>query len=642
MLIIVLLVISCLGINNVFCIPQDEQDENPQRTPRPVDSKTELQLLESSEEINLFGYDLFRRNYKELSISNVFFPGRYLLGPGDKLGIFLSGKIRQEFEVIVNVEGKIYIPTVGALTIHGMRLDELKSFLNKKFLKFYDNFHVNIMLMEPKPVQVAVVGEVNQPGKYSLTALNTVVDAMIFAGGPTQKGSLRNIQLYRKGELVNTIDLYEFLMNPQYIDECFLELGDRIFVPLIEEKVASSGELKRSMEFELKPMANEKISDIIELAGGFTEYAYLAKIEISKLQTDGNRKVIYINYNDIANNYDHPSNIALKNGDNIHVFSKLDQVHERMIYIHGEVKKPGEYVLEDSLRLSDLILKAGNLKRNAYTLEAEIAKVDPSTPTKFITINLQKLLNDHDPNSDILLEDDDRVFIRQIPEWHVGPVIEIKGEVMFPGIYSITKDSTKLNEIIRKAGSFTDDALIREAKLIRKSSKITIDKEYERLKQISREKLSEAEYQYLVMRENTQDIGQIVVDFYNLFIKNDLSEDIVLDDGDIIIIPKKPNVVYVTGRVSKPGGVLYVPHKKMKYYLERAGGTSWDAHVKKTKVTKVSGEILDDEDVKEFSPGDIIWVPRKPDRNWWEIFRQTIAVATQLAAIYLIADQAMN
>jgi protein involved in polysaccharide export with SLBB domain len=293
--------------------------------------------------------------------------------------------------------------------------------------------------------------------------------------------------------------------------------------------------------------------------------------------------------------------------------------------------------LEDGLTLSDLLHKAGYFNRNAYMLEAEIAKVDPNTPTEYQKVSLDSLMNYNGP--DPVLEEDDRVFIRRIPEWQVGPVIEISGEIMFPGMYAITRDSTWLSKILIKAGGFTEDALIREARLIRKSSKITIDKEYERLKQMSRDQMSESEYQYLVMKQNTQEVGQIVVDFYKLMIHNDKREDVILEDGDQIIVPKQPKVVYVTGRVSNPGGVIFIPRKNLKYYLEKAGGAAWDGDTRRIKVTKVTGEILDDEDVKAFAPGDIIWIPRKPERDWWQVFLQTMAVAGQIATIYLLIDR---
>ena len=592
----------------------------------------------------LFGSNLFG-DIKDIEdaklVGSGIFPEDYFLGPGDRLGIYMLGKDQREFEVIVNVEGKIFIPTVGVLHVDKMKIDEFQGFLKQQLSRYYENFSVNVILIEPKHVSVAVVGEVKRPGKYFLTSLNTVLDAVVLAGGATQRGSLRNIEIYRENKLCGVIDFYQFLLKGEAENDLFLQSNDKVVVPLIETIISVDGDVKRPARFELKTNGNERLSDIIELAGGFTDLAYLNKIEISSLMENGERFVQYVNFHEILKTKDNAGNIQLKNNDKIFVFSILEQTYAKDVFIHGEVKKPGRYDFEENLFVRDLILKAGNLTRSAYKLEGEVAKIDPQKPANFIKIDLQKILSDPAAKENILLEEDDRVFIRQIPEWEVGLTIQIKGEVLFPGIYAITEDSTTLNEILEKAGGFTDEALIREASLIRQSSKISIDKEYMRLKQIPRDQLSKNEYEYLVMKEGSQDIGRIVVDFYKLCVQKDKTEDVFLKDGDFINIPEAPNVVYVTGRVSNAGGVLYEPGKKIKYYLKKAGGVTWDAKSRDIKVTKVTGEIIDDEDVKSLEPGDIIWVPRKPDRDWWEVFRQTIAVIAQVATVYIVVDRAL-
>ena len=129
--------------------------------------------------------------------------------------------------------------------------------------------------------------------------------------------------------------------------------------------------------------------------------------------------------------------------------------------------------------------------------------------------------------------------------------------------------------------------------------------------------------------------------FYKLCVLQNKTEDIFLEDGDVIYVPRAPKVVYITGRVSRPGGVLFESGKGIKYYLKKAGGTTWDAKRRGIKITKVTGEIIENEDVKKLEPGDIIWVPRKPDRDWWETFRQTIAVLAQIATVYIVVDRAL-
>ena len=612
-------------------------------------SPESLVISQSTESLNarlpLFGHNLFTASEEFLSrfpVGGVMFPDGYRLGAGDRLGVYLLGKIQQNFDVIINVEGKIFIPNVGVLYVANLTITECRILLEKRLAKYYDNFSVNLMLIEPKKVPVMVVGDVRRPGKYFLSSLSTVLDAIVMAGGPTDLGSLRNIHFYRHDKLLTTVDLYGFLMTGDFQNDSFLQQNDKVVIPLIDAVISISGEVKRKARFELKTGGNEKLSDLIHLAGGFTELAYLDKIEISRLLPNGERSVFYVNYKEILENDTCASNVALQQDDKIIVYSKIEQNYPKYVYVHGEVKKPGEYELEQNLHVLDLILKAGNLTRSAYLLECEVAKIAPKMPTKFKKINLLNILNHPDSEENILLEEDDRLFIRRIPEWEVGLTVELIGEVNFPGIYAITKDSTRLSEVIEKAGGFTKEALIREASLIRPSAKIALDKEYERLKVLSRDQMSKTEYEYLVMKQNAQDVGRIAVDFYKLCIKKNLSEDVILEDGDVINIPKAPKVVYVTGRVSRPGGVLHSKGEGIKYYLNWAGGPTWDARVRGTKVTKVTGEILDDENVKSLEPGDIIWVPRKPDRDLWEIFRQTMTIVAQLATAYIVIDRAVK
>lgn len=611
---------------------------------QPLIAEAKLPVV-SPEALPFFGHNAFavsEEMLKNYPVSGAMFPERYCLGPGDRLGIYLLGKFQQTFDIVVNAEGKILIPTVGVFYVADLTIEELHTLLEKQLARYYDNFSLNIMLIEPKKVPVMVVGEVNQPGKYLLSSLNTVPDALVMAGGPSINGSLRNIQVYRQDRLLTTIDLYQFLMTGKIENETFLQRNDRIIVPVLDAVVVVSGEVKRQARFELKHGGNERLSDIIYLASGFKELADLDKIEISRLLVTGERSVFYVNYHQVLADENSPMNVVLKNDDHIHVYSVQEQTYPKYVYIDGEVKRPGQYPLEQNLRVLDLILKAGNLTRSAYLLQCDLAKIDPKQPVTYLKINLQRLLADPQSSENYLLEEDDRLFIRRIPEWEVGWTVEIQGEVQFPGVYAITKDSTTLAEIIEKAGGFTREALIREASLIRHNSKVFADKEYERLKLQTRDQMSKNEYQYLVMRENTQDISRVVVDFYKLCVLKKKSEDVILEDGDVIMVPKIPQMVYVTGRVGVPGGVRYQPKKNIGYYLKKAGGPAWDAKTSAIKVTKVTGQVLDDEHVSQLEPGDIIWVPRRPDRDWWEVFRQTIAILAQIATIYIITDNALK
>ncbi len=610
--------------------------EIPQQQLQQLLSDRPEQFREEELELDYYGYDFFAAPREPLASASGRLPPDYLLGSGDQLGVYLTGKIAEEFPpVIVNVEGKVFLRSVGVLPVQGLTIGDFKAALTERLSSLYDNFNVEVLLIAPKTVQVSVAGEVFRPGRYALSALNSVFDALSISQGAKLGGSLRDIQLYRNGSFYASIDLYDFLMNQVPDQEMLLHNGDRIFVPLVEKAVAVFGEVKRPGIYELHPGKEATLADAINLAGGLTDVALPERIELSRLNERGQRTLLSASLEASAS-----APLRLQNNDRIRVFSKLKQQPERIVSIYGAVATPGQYLLEENMHLSDLLYRAGNLTRDAYLLEAEVAKIDPKLPPAVVTVNLGQLLNGRD--DDILLEEDDQVFIRTIPQWEVGPTVEVRGEVMFPGYYPISKDSTYLSDIMDHCGGFTDDALIRESKLIRRSAKLELDREYERLKEMTRDQMTELEYDYMVMKENTRDLGQIVVDFFKVVVERDRSQDVLLEDGDIIEIPKTPLVVGVTGRVAKPGGVLYKPGKKFNYYIEGAGGFAWDARKHKSKVIKVSGEIVDDEDAKELVAGDIIYVPRKRETNYWEIFRQTILVVAQIATIVLVIQNTQN
>jgi len=599
---------------------------------------------QSGAELNSFGFDLFTRDpadFSTLAADAMTLPSGYQLGPGDRLGVYLLGTVQQNIDLVVNLEGKVFLPPAGVIQVWGMNLPEFHDLLLKRLSQYYDNFHLDIMLLQPKNVMVAVVGDVQRPGKYVLSALNTVLDAIIMAGGPTDKGSIRDIQLVRDDSTVASVDLYQFLMNGTSNEDVFLQAGDRIYVPIAQDKVRVEGEVNRPSIFDLKPGLHERLSDLITLAGGFTDLAYTDKVEVSRLTEIGQRSLVYVDYNKIVAG-DSTANLLLRNEDHLKVYSKLEQVHQRTVSIYGEIGQPGTYSLQDNMHVSDLILQAGNLTRKAYMLEAEVAKVDPGKPTVYKKVLLDKMENGRNGDTDPVLAEDDQVFVRRIPRWEVGLLVEVNGEVVFPGKYAIVKDRTYLSEVIKKAGGFTKDAFPQEALVIRESSRIRFDKEYERLRQMSRDEMTDLEYQYLVMRQNSSNVKEIVVDFEKLIKEKDRSQDIILEDGDVITVPKAPTVVTVTGSVAKPGGVAYRDGEGFHYYLAKAGGPSGDANLGKTKIVKVTGEVLDKGDVDILHAGDIIWVPRKSGNRFWPIALQSVTVMAQLASIFLVIETATN
>ena len=557
----------------------------------------------------------------------------YQLGPGDRIGIYLLGKTQREYDITINAENKAYLPAIGVFDFGNHSLLTAKEELKKLFDRYFSEKNFELLLIQPKMVMVSVVGEVNKPGRYTLSGLQTVFDEVFNAGGLKPNGSLRNIQLLRTNDQVVRVDLYELLVKGWGQGGPPLQPGDVIQVPPLKSSIRIAGEIYRSGIYELDPTTPESLQDMFTLADDLRPLAYLERVEISRRLANGEREVWYVDVRDT----NIISSTILQDDDHIRIYSLMEQNHRKTVEILGEVRRPGVFTLEQNLTLRDLILKAGGPTRTAHLLEAQLDQIEPKKAVKRIKFPLENILKGMGNGANLKLDEYDRVIIRRIPEWLVGPSVEVKGEAMFPGIYTITKDSTFLSEILKLAGGFTKDAFLQEAKLFRPTSPAQRDREYERLKAMRRDEMTDLEYEYLVMKES-QDIGEVVVNFNSLWNDGDRSQDIILKNKDVIYIPGAPQVVEVTGRVAKPGGVLFKSGANLNYYIEQVGGVTWDARPGRTKVIKSTGEIIDDEDVKELLAGDIIWVPRKPDRDYWKIFRDTMLVMGQLATVYLVVQ----
>jgi len=588
--------------------------------------------LDPSGHLPIFGENIFQGAASRiLPNASLPLPAKYLLGPGDVLGIYLLGKSQQEMNVTVAADGKIYLPSAGVVAVSGHTIDESHRLIDAALSRVFGGYDLQLVLIAPKMVSIDVAGEVRKPGRYSLSALNTVLDALSSAGGISPLGSLRHVQLVRAGDATQTIDLYPFLLQQDNRDEFFLQSGDRIFVPSAQSWVALAGEVARPGIYELGPLALS-LGNALRLAGGVTPLGDLGRIEWSRLDSAGGRSSQPVALQQAGQAH-------LRAGDRVRVYSKLQNLPQASVSIYGEVREPGAFPFERGLRVSDLIQKAGGLTRFAHLDGAEIARVDPGMPPKTINFSLQQLATG-DTLANPLVQEDDQVFIRRIPDWNLGPLVEIRGEVKFPGKYPITRDRTTLTEIVAMAGGFTQRALLRDARLLRPALQSQALHSLADSDSIPSERLTKAEYEDYVMRKDLAKLDHVSVNFHKLFASGDRAHDVILQSGDVIRIPRTDSLVYVSGRVGLPGGVPFVAGKGVGYYISKAGGVTHDAKRGKTKVVRASGETVDDDEVSKLEPGDAIWVPRKGDRSRWDNFRDMITVLAQIATIYVVIDRA--
>jgi protein involved in polysaccharide export with SLBB domain len=322
----------------------------------------------------------------------------------------------------------------------------------------------------------------------------------------------------------------------------------------------------------------------------------------------------------------------LRDGDEI--FVPIKEWAVNLYGIFGAVRNPGyfEYSQRDSL--ADLIDLAHGLTLDADSQAVEIVRFGPdNTSTYSININLNS------PVWNIPLNADDRVYIKPIQGYHEKNQVQLAGEFKYPGFYAITKDSTTLSQIVAKAGGLTDLASLEEAEMTRISGEELVDPEFERLKKMLVADMSESEYEYFKIKSRSK-AGRVAVDFPGLFEHGDLSKDIPLRNNDVVVIPRKRQVVSVSGEVANPGFLTYIPDKDYVYYIQMAGGYSDRAGHSGISIIKASGEWKSPRKGKPLEPGDTIWIPEKKKHNYIGGIKDLVLFIGNVATIYLVIRQA--
>jgi len=403
--------------------------------------------------------------------------------------------------------------------------------------------------------------------------------------------------------------------------------------------------------------STDRVSEVIEKAGGFTgvaaaeRRAFSSGVEVEDMETvvEASKRRVKILHRNHTSSYadilkflatgDLLSNPVVRDGDVIYV-PALDK-GVNLYGIFGAVKAPGyfEYVPGDRLR--DLIALAHGLTLDADSLTAEVVRFNPDqVSTCAIPVDLSLVFSPESSIHDIPLMPDDRVYVRFKPHFHEKHQVVIAGEVRFPGTYAIEEDQTCLSEIIEMAGGVTSEASLAEAEMSRVAREEVEDPEFERLKKMQVADMSESEYEYLKMK-SLERPGKVALNLVNLIERQDKSYDVLLRHGDHIRIPNVSKIVKVTGHVKNPGLIPYEPGEDYQHYVDKAGGFTSKARIGKIRIIKgASGERFKPKRGRPLEAGDTIWVPEKPEHDYWGFVKDTLAFAGNLATVYLVIKQA--
>lgn len=600
-------------------------------------SQFENFIKESGLNLMQFGYKFFEEPASFQIDQKVPVPGDYLLGPGDEIKISIWGKIEGNWTVTVDRDGNITLPKIGVIGVSNLTFLELKDVLNKELSKYYTGFQMNVSMGSLKSIRIYILGNAYKPGSYQISSLSTLVSAIFDTGGPSKSGTMRNIKLIRNGKVIRELDLYKFLLKGDKTDDLRLMPDDVIFYPPVGNLIAVSGSVKVPAIYELKE--EKKLKEIIELAGGLSDITYKGRVQVKRV-IDGQRQIVF------EDSIDNALNNQIYPGDIVELFTiHLDK---RVVRVSGAVHRPGDYGYSDKMTIKSLLDLAGGLTYYAYKENAEITRVTPTNTgpkTEKIYINLEKALAG-DPLHNIELEQDDYLFVRAVPEWDLYKQVTIKGEVKFPGVYTIKKGD-RLSSLIERAGGFTDKAYLEGAVFIRQRVKELQQKSInEMVERLERELLStgtaevavalspeDAKIKEAEIRQKRDFVNRLrnVTALGRISVKLDVPErlknthyDIELEDNDIIEIPPNPKTIFVVGSVYNQTAFIYNEKEGVDYYLKLAGGTTENANESAMYILKADGTaerikkgLFGFSNVSKLMPGDTIVVPEKLDRIAW-------------------------
>ena len=700
-----------------------------------ADSITVFKQEEPKDQV--FGRNIF--NTKNLTFepsSNLPTPSNYRLGAGDEVIIDIWGTNQVTIQETISPDGAINIDNLGLVFLNGMSVNQATSYLRKELNKIYAGLadenptsHIKVSLGNSRTIQVNVMGEVYQPGTYALSAFSTVFHALYSAGGVSEIGSLRNIQVVRNGKTIAHVDIYDFIMQGKTKDDISLQEGDVIIVSPYEALVKIEGNVKRPMKYEMK--SNETVATLLKYAGNFSSDAYTRSMKLvrqngkeyqiftvddmdytvfqlkdgdvitaeaildrfeNKLEIKGavyrpgiyqfggdlntvkqlvekadgvmadaflgravlhrqredlTREIIQVDMKSILNGT--KPDIALKRNDVLYIPSIHDLKDLGNVEVFGEVARPGKYVFADNMTLEDLIIQAGGLLESASTVKVDVSRRIKNNKSTEMAATIGEMytfaLKDGfvvDGEAGFVLEPYDQVYVRRSPGYQPQVNVTVTGEILYDGTYALTSKSERLSDLVKKAGGVTPYAYVKGAKLMRKANAEEIARMKDVLEMMQRE-MGNASMDSLKLETTTN--YSVGIDLEAALKRPGSDADIVLREGDQLILPELTNTVKINGAVMFPNTVAYNKKMTVKDYISQAGGYANGARKTKAFIIYMNGQVAKVNGAGRgmVEPGCEIIVPikDKTKAEKWNL-QSIMGIASSLGSLGLTAASIAN
>jgi protein involved in polysaccharide export with SLBB domain len=596
----------------------------------------------------IYGSNLF--NNKKLNFEpdlRIATPVNYTLGPDDELNIDIFGEVMDNYNVTVSPEGTVKILNLSPIYVNGLTVEAASARIVSRLRQLYQGLNrpgsgssAIITLGNVRSIKVTLVGEVENPGSYTISSLATVFNALYLAGGPNENGSYRSIRVIRNNKVVRTMDLYDFLLKADQKDNIQLKDQDIIRVGDFDSHVELAGEVRRPMVFEA--IKGETLKDILRYAGGFTDKAYTYSLNVRR-NTSREMKLLNITQDEVAT-------FQPQNGDSISV-GKIIERYENRVTVVGSVFRPGVFAIENGLTtVKDLIKRAEGPRENAFLNRATISRRKENYDPEMISFDLGKVLRGE--IADIALHREDSLMVYSLDSLRENQRVSIFGEVNKPGIFEF-RAGMKVADLILMAKGFKEAASYAKIELSRRvithgsdngnNEKIIVktfdidgslnignevsqyelkpfdiisirrSPNYEVQRGVSIEGMVNYPGRYAIPKDD-QKISDLIIEAGGLksegyldgailyrdstvvgvklseVLKNpDSKNNLLLMENDRLVIPRILETVKLSGGVQNPIAIAYVEGYSLQDYLDGAGGFTDYADKKNVYVKAPNG-----------------------------------------------------
>lgn len=402
--------------------------------------------------------------------ANVPVPADYLIGPGDSLSVRSWTGAVEHFahEVVVNPEGRIYVPQLGDMAVAGQTLAQVTSLVSSRAARLYRDAQTTVVLSQIRTVDVYVTGDAAAPGRYTLPGTATVFTALYAAGGPAPAGSLRDIRVIRRAGASQTVDLYPYLLSGDRSGDSPLSPGDTVFVGPLGATIGVSGMVRRAGLYELREQITA--AEALEMAGGIDPRGYARNVEVWRVDQNTVWKVINVDLSLPPTDTAGPA-FPLRSGDLLLVRPVLDKP-ANTVNVAGAVRRPGDYEVPASgLNVRDLLQKAEGLDETAYVRSAAVWRLQPNHEQRLLRLDLQKALQG-EASDNLPLFPGDKLYVYSREEVMQSQDVAISGAVASPGIYPWA-ENMRVSDLLLLGRGLLDGAYVARADLRRLTPQFT-------------------------------------------------------------------------------------------------------------------------------------------------------------------------